>query len=271
MTLRRPVTPAARARRRIRTPVLIFATSAWIATIVADPMVWAWHTNATAMNMSMASSADPSMMNNMSMRGSASAGTSFGFLSMWLLMLSAMMSPLLIGPLRHLSQRSLSRRRGRATLLFLTPYVAIWALGGFALEMTSDVLSRLSLPIVVVFAVAIVWQLSPARKRCLNRHHAWPSLAAFGGDADRDAVRFGASQALWCFGSCWSLMLLPLVIATGSVALMAFVSLLIWAEQLEKPRRPAWGLRLPLTAVRLGNAAISRLSRPLRTPQLARR
>jgi predicted metal-binding membrane protein len=248
--------PAALQRRVIRTPVLIIAGLAWIATTVVGPMALTWHADGSAMNMQMGGSAHNSMMNQMSMPASPSPGLTSGFGWMWLLMLTAMMSPLLIAPLRHVSERSLSRRRARAMLLFLVPYVAIWTLGGFALEETAVLISRLGLFVLIVLAAAIVWQLSPARQRCLNRHHARPPVAAFGNAADLDAARFGAGQALWCVGSCWFLMLLPLLYAAGSVAAMACVSLWIWAEIFEKPRRPTWSIRFPVVVPRLIGGAL---------------
>src|SRR5215210_1840943 len=44
----------------------------------------------------------------------------------WLLMLTAMMSPQLIAPLRHIRERSFSKRRTRAMLLFVIGYIAVW-------------------------------------------------------------------------------------------------------------------------------------------------
>jgi len=71
---------------------------------------------------------------------------------------------------------------------------------------------------IIALIAATVWQLSSAKQTFLNGHHKWPSLAAFGHGSDSNALGFGASHALWCLASCWSLMLLPFVFGTGQAA-----------------------------------------------------
>src|SRR3954469_6845468 len=44
----------------------------------------------------------------------------------WALMIVAMMTPLLVAPLRHVRDRSFARRRTRALSLFALGYFAIW-------------------------------------------------------------------------------------------------------------------------------------------------
>ena len=44
----------------------------------------------------------------------------------WALMLAAMMSPLLVAPLRHVRDRSFISRRARAMLLFIAGYATVW-------------------------------------------------------------------------------------------------------------------------------------------------
>src|SRR5271156_6968414 len=44
----------------------------------------------------------------------------------WVLMLTAMMSPTLIGPMRYIQLRSFVRRRVRSITLFVIGYVALW-------------------------------------------------------------------------------------------------------------------------------------------------
>jgi predicted metal-binding membrane protein len=68
-------------------------------------------------------------------------------------------------------------------------------------------------------------------------------LAAFGAAADFDALLFGMKQGMWCAGSCWALMLFPMVFPRGHVFAMAAVAVLILGERLEEPRPPGWRLR----------------------------
>jgi len=193
----------------------------------------------------------------------------------WALMLVAMMSPVLIAPIRHIRLRSFTHRRARSIVLFVAGYAAIWiALGVvlLAIELAVELFAPQSyLPAAGVVLIALVWQFSPIKQRCLNRCHAHTELAAFGAAADFDALRFGTTHGIWCAGSCWALMLFPMLLPQGHVVAMATVAVLIFSERLEQPRPPCWcwrGLgkviriviaqaRIRLHALRLGPAPFS--------------
>jgi predicted metal-binding membrane protein len=173
----------------------------------------------------------------------------------WALMLAAMMAPVLIPPLRHLRDRTFARRRARGIGLFVLGYAAIWMAAG-ALLLALALAVRRAAPesfvaVVPATAIAMVWQFSPAKQRCLNRCHAHPELAAFGPAADIGALRFGLTHGVWCAGSCWALMFLPLLISRGHIVAMAAVSLWLFAERLDRPMPPRWRLRGPGKAARL--------------------
>jgi predicted metal-binding membrane protein len=173
----------------------------------------------------------------------------------WALMLVAMMAPLLTAPVRHVRDRSFARRRARAVALFVAGYGAIWSAAGAAL-LTVALAGRRSapessVPVALATLIALVWQFSPAKQSCLNRCHAHAELAAFAPAADLGALRFGLTHGIWCVGSCWALMLLPLLVSRGHLAAMAAVTLWILAERLERPMPPGWRWRGPGKAVRL--------------------
>ncbi len=157
----------------------------------------------------------------------------------WAVMLVAMMSPTLITPFNHIFNCSFKRRRARSVTLFVFGYAAIWMAAGGVLIAATLMLKLLApqsyLPAVGVGIIAIVWQCSPIKQRCLNRSHNHSALAAFGGAADRDALRFGITHGVWCVGSCWALMLLPMLLLQGHVAAMAVVTCLMISERLERP------------------------------------
>ncbi|MBV9924023.1 MAG: DUF2182 domain-containing protein [Acidobacteria bacterium] len=165
----------------------------------------------------------------------------------WALMLVAMMSPMLVTPIRHVLERSFKRRRARSVTLFVVGYAAVWmAAGGVLLgaRLTSSLLMpRSYLPAVVAGVVAFVWQCAPVKQRCLNRGHRHRELAAFGAAADLDALRFGVTHGVWCVGSCWALMLFPMLLSQGHLAGMAAVTFLMVSERLEQPRPLGWRLR----------------------------
>jgi predicted metal-binding membrane protein len=165
----------------------------------------------------------------------------------WALMLVAMMAPVLIAPVRHIRLRSFAHRRGRSIVLFIAGYAAIWmALGAvlLAMELAVSLFAPQSyLPAAGVVVIALVWQASPIKQRCLNRCHAHTELAAFGAAADFDALRFGMTHGIWCAGSCWALMLFPMLLPRGHVAAMAAVAVLIFGERIELPMPPCWRWR----------------------------
>lgn len=165
----------------------------------------------------------------------------------WALMLVAMMSPVLIQPIRHIRLRSFRHRRARSIALFVTGYAAIWmALGSvlLAIELVLKLFAPQSyLSVTGVVLVSLAWQCSPIKQRCLNRCHAHSELAAFGGAADFEALRFGLAHGIWCAGSCWALMLFPMLLPRGHIVAMASMAILIFSERLEPPGPPCWRWR----------------------------
>jgi predicted metal-binding membrane protein len=173
----------------------------------------------------------------------------------WPLMLTAMMAPLLIPALRHVYARSLPRRRGLAITLLIAGYAATWFVGWLILHAVASAV-RTTMPqdgavIAVGLLAAVLWQLSAGKQVCLNRRHAHPPIAAFSRAADTDVLRFGVTHAFWCIGSCWALMLLPLLYGDSHLIVMAIVTLWIWAEPFDTPVRPTWRIRVPVTAARI--------------------
>jgi predicted metal-binding membrane protein len=166
----------------------------------------------------------------------------------WAVMLLAMMSPTLIAPISHVVERSFKSRRARSVILFVIGYAAIWMTAGIVILAVQLGLSLIApqsyLPAAVVGLIAFVWQCSPIKQRCLNRGHNHRELAAFGMAADRDAFSFGITHGLWCVGSCWALMLFPMLLAQGHLAAMAAVTFLMISERLEQPEPLGWRLRL---------------------------
>jgi len=173
----------------------------------------------------------------------------------WALMLVAMMAPTLISPIYHIRERSFKQRRARSVTLFVLGYAAMWMAAGGGLLAVMRMLNLLAphayLPAVGVGLIAVVWQCSPIKQRCLNRGHNHRELAAFGMAADLDALRFGMTHGGWCVGSCWALMLLPMLLLQGQVAAMALVTFVLTSERLEPPRPLRWRLRFPGKLLRI--------------------
>ena len=231
------VTYEARELARVRNAALLISAVTWILLLVEPgSMGLLAHCPATG---SGAMPVTFQMLLAMSSPMSLAAG--------WALMLVAMMSPVLIPPVLHIRLGSFTHRRARSVALFVTGYAAIWmAIGGVLLAIEIMVhlfISEWYLPAVSMVLIALVWQLSPFKQRCLNRCHANSELAAFGAKADFDALRFGMTHGTWCVGSCWALMLFPMLLPRGHVVAMAIAAALMFSERLEQPRPPCWRWR----------------------------
>lgn len=258
------MTAAAAERARVRTPLLAVSAFAWVM-LAATSSAFATSGAHAAGAMDAPARHAP---------GAHGLGR---FALAWGLMLAASMLPLLAAPVRHVRARTLSRRRARAVSLFLGGYGVVWMATGLAAlvaswavmhawwriaiaagQLSSAWRAGLSQPgpaaTATAMLVAVVWQCSAAKQRCLNRSHAHPTLAAFGDSADRDALRFGLSHGAWCVGSCWALMLLPVLAPRSHTVAMAAVAMWVAAERHDNPAPPRWGLRYPVRATRLAVA-----------------
>ena len=242
------MTSAARERLLVRVPMLLISAAAWILLAIEPG-----GTVAVAHCSSMLAATTATVSPGLRLALNPSASLSVG----WVVMLAAMMAPLLIAPVRHVRDRSFARRRARAIVLFVAGYGAIWIAAGVILVALAATI-QLSFPqssaVALVTIAAVVWQFSPAKQGCLNRGHAHPELAAFGTAADIGALRFGVTHGLWCVGSCWAVMLVPLLITQGHVPAMAVVTLWLVTERLDGPMPPRWRVRGPDKAARLAVA-----------------
>jgi predicted metal-binding membrane protein len=165
-----------------------------------------------------------------------------------------MMAPMLVAPLYHIRICAFARRRMRSITLFVTGYGTIWMIAGIAIGIVGLAatwfMPQSYLPAMIVGLIALIWQASPFKQRCLNRCHSHRPLVAFGIAADLDVLRLGLEQGLWCTGSCWVAMLFPMLLPQGHLMAMAAVALLMFCERLDPPRTPAWRWRGFGTALR---------------------
>lgn len=242
------MTISTRERARVNILVLLISAIAWAVLLVnAGSTATLSHCPVTDSGASPVSFRALLEMNPLS---SLTAG--------WALMLVAMMAPTLIAPIHHVRERSFKRRRARSVALFAVGYAAIWAAAGgvlIAAVLTLNLLAPQSyLPAAGAGVIALVWQCSPVKQRCLNRGHNHSELAAFGVAADLGALRFGGTHGVWCVGSCWALMLLPMLLPQGHFAAMAVVSYVMASERLEGPRPLGWHLRFPGKLMRIAVA-----------------
>ncbi len=242
------MTPAAQERFQVRTPMLLMSAAAWILLAVQPGGMALVHCP-PAMMRGASVSASLHMLFALNPPATLALG--------WALMLAAMMLPLLIAPVRHVRDRSFAQRRVRAIALFVSGYTVVWMAAGavlLSLSITARLTASESLALAAAAAIALVWQFSPVKQLCLNRGHAHAALAAFGPPADLDSLRFGVTHGVWCVGSCWALMLVPMLVWSGHLAVMAVVSLWLVAEKLDRPMPRRWRVRAPGKAARIAIA-----------------
>jgi predicted metal-binding membrane protein len=221
---------------RIRKPVLIITVLAWVLLVANSSAA------RTQPHCLVMASGTTSLQAFVHMLFTMNPPTTLAI--DWFLMLVAMMAPVVIPPIRHIYRRTFANRRSRSILFFLAGYTAVWMASGILL-VALELILRFSapesyLPASAGLLIALIWQCSPFKQRCLNRCHNHRELAAFGSAADLDALRFGLAHGLWCAGSCWLWMLLPMLLPQAHLFAMFAVTLLIISERLEQPCPPRW-------------------------------
>jgi len=160
----------------------------------------------------------------------------------WLVMLIAMMTPLIAGPLAHVRAASLKPRRARAAAMFLLGYFGCWFALGLPLIAAAIALRVLAGngAFAAAILLALLWSASPLNLAAQNRAHRARRIGLFGWRADRDCLRFGAIHGGWCFASCWAWMLVSLAAAHAHVAVMLAVTAITLGERLRRPGPAIW-------------------------------
>jgi predicted metal-binding membrane protein len=187
------------------------------------------------------------------MRGmDAGPGTDLGglgwFIGVWVTMMAAMMLPS-TAPMVLVVRRVSGQRTGRSsrpivvTWVFVAGYLAAWTAYGLVAYGVFRALSAAHPgflawdrqgPLVVGIAVAAagVYQLTPLKRACL-RHcrtplnfvmHRWREGGA-------GAFAMGLEHGAWCLGCCVGLMLALFAVGVMSLAWMAIVAAVIFAEK----------------------------------------
>jgi predicted metal-binding membrane protein len=179
-------------------------------------------------------------------------GTDLGalgwFIGVWVTMTAAMMLPSTAPMVLMVRMASAQPGRGRpsapvTTALFLAGYVAAWTVYGLAAYGAFRALAAhhpaflawdREGPVVAGAAVvaAGVYQLTPLKRACL-RHcrtplhfvmHRWREGTA-------GAFAMGLEHGAWCLGCCFGLMLALFAVGVMSIAWMAVVAVVIFAEK----------------------------------------
>lgn len=192
-------------------------------------------------------------------------GTALGalgwFLSVWIVMMAAMMLPAVSPTVALYARMARGRWRG-APLLFTAGYLLVWgatgllAYGAFDLgrsilgnQLSWDAGGRWVAGGILVLAAA--YELTPLKNVCLAKCRS-PLGFLLGSwrDGRAGAVEMGARHGAWCVGCCWALMASLFALGVMSLAWMAFVAALITLEKtLPWGRRVTWAVAVTLLAL----------------------
>jgi hypothetical protein len=129
--------------------------------------------------------------------------------SMWLLMTLAMALPGELPAAQFVAMNSFPRNRSSAVSVFVAVYLAAWLSCGVAITALASRLA--SLPAGVLFATALAlaagYELTPLKRRALNRCHRGAALPAQGARRLIGVAHFGWINASGCLASCSPAML----------------------------------------------------------------
>jgi predicted metal-binding membrane protein len=187
----------------------------------------------------------------------AGPGTDLGtlgwFLSVWVVMMAAMMFPS-VSPTVALYSRMTRERNFSRPLLFVTGYLLVWGAAGvvgfglFALgdsllggDLAWDVAGQWLVGGILI--VAAIYEVTPLKEVCLAKCRS-PLGFLIGAwrDGPAGAVQMGVRHAAWCVGCCWALMAALFALGVMSLGWMAFVAALIALEKtLPWGRAVTWG------------------------------
>lgn len=165
----------------------------------------------------------------------------------WFLMLVTMMLPLLSLPVENVSRKLFSRKRYVGIAGFFLGYIVFWTFVGTFLSsiMTffSDAFEYVSIYQIEITAfIVVLWQATPWKQYCLNRHHFLPVINPFGWHAFYDSFKYGLKNAFWCVGSCWAIMWFSLAVMKFGMWSMPFFSILMFIDQNRRWQPATWNM-----------------------------
>jgi predicted metal-binding membrane protein len=177
-------------------------------------------------------------------------GTLGWFLSLWIVMMAAMMLPS-VSPTVALYSKMTQQRSRLSALLFTLGYLITWAAAGVLAFALAVALPSISGGVLAwdragrwlagaTLLVAAVYELTPLKDVCLGKCRS-PLGALLGSwrDGWSGSIRMGANNGAWCVGCCWALMASLFALGIMSVAWMALVAALIAFEKTIPWRRVA--------------------------------
>jgi predicted metal-binding membrane protein len=177
-------------------------------------------------------------------------GTFGWFVSIWVVMMAAMMFPS-VAPTVALYARMTGQRSPRRSLVFVAGYLLAWTLAGLAAYLVKVVVDAASGHVFAwdhagrwvaggALVMAAVYQFTPLKNVCLAKCRSpLGLLLGTWREGNSGALVMGAKNGAWCVGCCWALMVALFALGIMSLAWMALIAALIAMEKMLPWRRVA--------------------------------
>ena len=171
-------------------------------------------------------------MNGMDMGTATQLGSFAFFITLWVVMMAAMMLP---GAIPAMLRRADAGGRVRAVPLFVASYLAIWTLVGVVVYALYRPHGSLTAGLVAI--AAGIYEFTPLKQHCRRRC--------------RESVHSGFEFGRYCVGSSIGLMLMLVALGVMSVTWMSVIALVILAQKL-LPSKAANDAPLALAIIGFG-------------------
>jgi predicted metal-binding membrane protein len=198
-------------------------------------------------------SSDMAGMPGMAASGMAGSGWSLNgattFVFAWGVMMAAMMFPA-AAPMLLLFHTLSSKRRAQgkafvSTWIFAAGYLLVWSVVGlltwFLVQLASELAGHLGVetrnswrPIALgtVLIVAGLYQLTPIKRVCLDHCRSpFGFVMTHWREGRFGALRMGVIHGGYCLGCCWALFAVLVAAGVMSLAWMALLTLIVFAEK----------------------------------------
>jgi len=169
------------------------------------------------------------------------------FISIWIVMMVAMMFPTAAPMILMFSKIYTSKRQQELpfvpTWVFVSAYLLVWSLCGvvaYPLAVGFEQLAGQSMWLMdnaarlggVVLLLAGLYQLSPLKDICLSKCRTpLQFILSSWHDGYGGAFRMGLEHGTFCLGCCWLLFVILFPLGIMNLAVMALVTALIFAEK----------------------------------------